>query len=47
MGTSTKPSKTFWVIATLAIIWNIMGVMSYLGQAFSKESMPECIHQIN
>jgi len=37
MTTSTQPPKSFWVIAVLALIWNIMGVLTYLGQAFMTE----------
>ena len=43
MGTKTKPSTKFWVIAVLAIIWNIMGAMSYLGQAYMTEDMRKLI----
>ncbi|PQJ78303.1 hypothetical protein [Polaribacter porphyrae] len=39
MGTTTKPSTSFWVIAVLAILWNLMGVMVYLGQAYMTEEM--------
>jgi len=34
MTTSTKPSTSFWIISILALIWNIMGVVAYLGQAY-------------
>ena len=43
MGTITKPSTKFWIIGVLAIIWNIMGVMSYLGQAYMTEDMRKLI----
>ena len=29
-----KPPTLFWVIAIIALIWNIMGVVAYLGQAY-------------
>ncbi len=45
MATTTKPSKTFWLIGTLAIIWNLMGVFVYLGQAFMTEEMKAAIPQ--
>lgn len=42
---TTKPTTTFWLIAVLALIWNLMGVFAYLGQAFLTEEaialMPE------
>lgn len=35
---NTKPPVWFWIIAVIALIWNAMGVMQYLGQAYSTES---------
>lgn len=32
--TNQKPTTWFWVISVLALIWNLMGVLAYLGQAF-------------
>lgn len=29
-----KPSSTFWKVAIIAFIWNLLGVLSYLGQIF-------------
>ncbi len=34
MTIANKPSIWFWVIAVLTLIWNIVGVMAYLGQAY-------------
>lgn len=31
---TTKPPVGFWIIAVVALIWNAMGVMAYLVQAF-------------
>lgn len=36
---TTKPKTTFWIISVLALIWNLMGVAAYLGQAFITEDM--------
>lgn len=36
---SIKPPTWFWVVATIALIWNIMGVGAYLAQAFATEEM--------
>lgn len=33
-NSTIKPTKLFWVISILAFIWNIMGVMAYLGHAY-------------
>lgn len=45
MTTQNKPGAAFWIIAVIALIWNIMGVMAYLGQAYmtdeEKALMPE------
>ena len=29
-----KPPKWFWIVSVLALLWNIMGVMAYLKNAF-------------
>ena len=34
MTTKNKPSVGFWIIAIIALLWNIMGVMAYLGQVY-------------
>ncbi|MBU3011769.1 hypothetical protein KO506_10170 [Polaribacter vadi] len=43
MATTTKPSKSFWIITVLALIWNAMGVLVYLGQAFMTDDMKALI----
>lgn len=35
---TTKPPVWFWIITVVALIWNAMGIMQYLGQAYSTES---------
>ena len=37
MTTSQKPPISFWVISIVALIWNTMGVLAYIGQAFLTE----------
>ncbi len=37
MSNSNKPNVAFWIIAIIALIWNIMGVMSYLGSVYPTE----------
>ncbi|MGJ8745724.1 hypothetical protein [Polaribacter sp.] len=32
-----KPSKAFWIIAVIALIWNSMGVDGYLNQAYQTD----------
>lgn len=34
MTNSTKPTTAFYIIAVLALAWNIMGVLAYIGQAY-------------
>lgn len=45
MTNSNKPTTLFWIIAVAALIWNGLGVMSYIGQAFMtdevKAALPE------
>lgn len=36
---STKTATSFWVISVLALLWNLMGVISYLLYAFVTEEM--------
>ena len=34
-----KPTSAFWIISVLALLWNIMGVAAYLGQAYMTEEV--------
>ena len=36
---SKKPNALFYVIGVIALLWNGMGVMAYLGRAFITEDM--------
>lgn len=42
---SNKPNALFWIVATIALIWNGIGILNYLTQAYMtvemKASMPE------
>lgn len=33
-NSTNKPTTIFWIISVVALIWNIMGVAAYLGQAY-------------
>ncbi len=35
MTNSNKPPVWFWVVSVLGLLWNIMGVMAYLAQAYT------------
>jgi hypothetical protein len=37
MTTNNKPNIWYWIIAVVALIWNAMGVMRYLMQAYDTE----------
>ncbi len=34
----TKPPIWFWIVCVVALVWNAMGVMQYLGQTYQTES---------
>jgi hypothetical protein len=38
MTTTNKPNKWFWIIAVIALLWNLMGVSRYLMEAYNAES---------
>ena len=35
MTTSVKPPVWFWVVSVIAVLWNLMGVAAYLGDAYT------------
>jgi hypothetical protein len=39
MTTTNKPGTAFWIISVIALIWNIIGVIMYLIQAFMTDDM--------
>jgi hypothetical protein len=39
MTNKVKPATWYWVVSVLALLWNLMGVLAYLGQAFLTEEM--------
>ena len=45
MTSTNRPKAAFWIIAVIALIQNLMGVMAYLGQAYmtdeTKALLPE------
>jgi len=34
-----KPPTWFWVVSVIALLWNLMGVLAYLGEAFATPEM--------
>jgi len=41
MTTTTKPNTAFWIIAVLALLWNIMGVIQFVVSTFMLEMVTE------
>ncbi len=39
MTDSTRPPVWFWVVAVIALLWNLAGVGNYLAQAFATPDM--------
>lgn len=37
-NSKNKPDTSFWIISSIALIWNLMGVNQYLQQAYNTES---------
>ena len=38
-NSSIKPTSTFWIVTVIALIYNLMGVLAYLGQAYMTEEV--------
>lgn len=36
---SNKPSKAFWIIGILALLWNLMGASAYMFQTLATDEM--------
>ncbi|MEE3998984.1 hypothetical protein V1T75_01450 [Tenacibaculum sp. FZY0031] len=39
MTNSNKPTTLFWIIGVAALVWNGLGVMSYIGQAYMTDEV--------
>ncbi|KAF9657822.1 hypothetical protein ABHQ57_09330 [Tenacibaculum sp. ZH5_bin.1] len=39
MTDSNKPATLFWIISIAALVWNGLGVMSYIGQAYMTDEV--------
>jgi len=37
MNEKNKPTKVFWIIGVIALLWNLMGVSAYLAQAYMSD----------
>lgn len=45
MTTTNKPNTLFWVIAVVALLWNIMGIFQFIGPILFPEVMFEGLSQ--
>lgn len=45
MTTKVKPPTWFWVVSVIALLWNLVGVMNYLMQAFNQVALLESMNQ--
>jgi len=46
MSESTnKPGIGFWVISIIALIWNLMGILNYIGQAYMTDDMKALLEE--
>lgn len=43
VNSTNKPNTGFWIIGIAALIWNLMGVMAYIGQAYMTDEMLEAL----
>ncbi|MGK0386877.1 MAG: hypothetical protein ACI849_001496 [Patiriisocius sp.] len=41
MNTLNKPNKSFWIIAVLALLWNIIGLFQFIVATFMQDAMLE------
>ena len=44
-ASSVKPPTWFWVVSVIALIWNIIGILNYLNQAFNQVAILESLNQ--
>jgi len=45
--TSKKPTTRYWIIAVLALLWNTLGVIAYLGQAYMTDETLAALPESN
>lgn len=47
MNTITKPTPLYWLISIVAIFWNFMGIIAYLGQAYISDDALKMLPEEN
>lgn len=45
MMTTVKPPVWFWVVSVIALLWNLVGLLNYLNQAFNKVALLDAMDQ--
>ena len=43
MNTPPKPNTGFWIIAVLALLWNLMGIFQFISATFMLDAMVEAL----
>jgi hypothetical protein len=43
MTNTNKPGIGFWIISIIALIWNAMGVMAYIGHSYMPDDMLQAL----
>lgn len=43
MTTQTKPTRRYWVYVIIFLLWNIIGLLSFLGHTFMPQSMKDAM----
>lgn len=46
MNTINKPNRGFWIIAIIALVWNIMGLFQFVAATFMQDSMLESYKEL-
>lgn len=44
--TATSPPKWFWIVSILALIWNLLGVLAYIGQVMAPEQLEPAVREM-
>lgn len=47
MNTVTKPTPRYWLISIIALLWNFMGIIAYLGQAYMSDEALKMLPEEN
>lgn len=47
MNTTKKPTTRYWIIAVFALVWNTLGVVAYLGQAYMTDDTLAALPESN